>query len=166
MCGVGIPVPRGWGDVRNQTSGQGGGRKPGLMASGSRAGVTTCVCLSWASSRASGGPWPSSAGSATEPSASCCRPSTSPTCTACGKPCPWGAALSFGSVLFPGAQVCPGDRGARVPLSSDPVRLFRSNRNYCPKQNGLQGAGSARTKRPSCLCFKSRSLTSSSIIKA
>ncbi|XP_073873521.1 alkaline ceramidase 2 isoform X2 [Macaca fascicularis] len=46
--------------------------------------VTTCVCLSWASSRASGGPWPCSAGSVTELSASCCRPSTSPTCTACG----------------------------------------------------------------------------------
>lgn len=51
-----------------------------------RAGVTTCVCLSWVSSRASGGPWPCSAGSVTELSASCCHPSTSPTCTACGKP--------------------------------------------------------------------------------
>lgn len=50
------------------------------------AGVTTCVCLSWASFLASGGPWPSCAGSATGPSVSYCRPSTFPTCTACGKP--------------------------------------------------------------------------------
>lgn len=147
VCGVGIPVPRGWGDVRNQTSGQGGGRKPGLMASGSRAGVTTCVCLSWASSQASGGPWPSSAGSATEPSASCCRPSTSPTCTACGKPCPWGAALSFGSVLFPGAQVCPRDRGARVPPLLRPCQTFQKQQKLLSKAERAPGSWLSPNKK-------------------
>lgn len=43
-----------------------------------------CVCLSWASSLASGGLWLSSAGSATKPSVSCSPPFTSPTCTVCG----------------------------------------------------------------------------------
>lgn len=60
-------------------------RTDGELPSGSHAGVTTCVYLSWVSSRASGGPSPSSAGSVTEPSVSCCHLSTFRTCTVCGK---------------------------------------------------------------------------------
>lgn len=63
-----------------------------------------CVCLSWASSLASGGLWLSSAGSATEPSVSCCPPFTFPTCTACGTsssalPRTWAACASPTSTL-------------------------------------------------------------------
>lgn len=60
----------------------------------SLAGVTTYVFLSWASSPASGGPSPSSAGSLTGPSVSCCRPSTSPICTVCGEPRRWGQGVA------------------------------------------------------------------------
>lgn len=92
-------------------------RAHGEFLSGSCAGVTTCVSLSWASSRASGGPSPSSAGSVTEPSVSCCRPSTFPTCTVCGKALLVGSWLQDRGLHFPQAplslqraQVCPGDR--------------------------------------------------------
>lgn len=137
-------------------------RLDGELLSGSHAGVTTCVCLSWASSRASGGPSPFSAGSVTEPSVSCCRPSTFPTCTVCGKPLPMRSWLHYRALharlgCIPPAR-CPGNRAGPQCLSvlTETVRLFRSSRKYCQKQNGLQGAGSARTKRPNCLCFKSR----------
>lgn len=51
----------------------------------SLAGVTMSGYLSWASSLASGGLLPSSAGSATGRSVSCSLPFTSRTCTVCGK---------------------------------------------------------------------------------
>lgn len=142
VCGVGIPVPRGWGDVRKQTSGQGGGRKPGLMASGSRAGVTTCVCLSWASSPASGGPWPSSAGSVTEPSVSCCRPSTSPTCTACGKPC---TLLRLRS-----PSRCPGVPREQGSPSAPPLRhcqTFQKQQKLLSKAEWAPGSWLSQNKK-------------------
>lgn len=46
--------------------------------------MTTYACLSWASSPASGGLSPSSAGSVTELSVSCSHPFTSRTCIVCG----------------------------------------------------------------------------------
>lgn len=122
------------------------------------AGVTTCVSLSWASSRASGGPWRSSAGSVTEPSVSCCRPSTFPTCTACGKPGPPHGSAPAGRA-FP-CPVCVGVQGDRAQprgtsLLAEAVGPFRSNGKYCQMRRRLQGAGLARTKRPNCVCFGS-----------
>lgn len=60
------------------------------------AGVTISACLSWASSLASGGLSPSSAGSVTESSVSCCPLCTSRTCTACGELLPWGGGIDTG----------------------------------------------------------------------
>lgn len=50
---IGTLVPRGWGEVAGEV---GRTRTDGELLSDPHAGVTTCVCLSWASSRASGGP--------------------------------------------------------------------------------------------------------------
>lgn len=79
----------GWGGCEEpEKIGQQGGWQPRLRVTcflGPCAGATMCVSLNWASSLASGGPSRSSAGSVTEPSVSCCPPSTFPTCIACGK---------------------------------------------------------------------------------
>lgn len=117
-------MPSGWGDVRNRRrSGQWGGQKLGLTARCSLdpcAGVTTCVSLSWASSPACGGRSPSSAGSVTVPSVSCCHRSTSPTCTACGKAWLSGVGCGTGACTWHQALVsCRVHRCAQawVPLS-------------------------------------------------
>lgn len=94
------------------------------------AGVTMCVCLSWASSQASGGLWLSSAGSATEPSVSCCLPFTFPICTVCGKLLPWGAPVL-------GCCSCP-----EMLLSWGAPAL----RCSCPAELALTLASSLRSK--------------------
>lgn len=101
----------------------------GELLFGSHAGVTTCVCLSWASSRASGGPSPSSAGSVTEPSVSCCRPSTFPTCTVCGKPLPVGSWLHYRALHFRLGSILP----ARCP--SMPRGQSRAPVPFCPHRD-------------------------------
>ena len=99
---VGTPAPRGAREARGSreevASKVRGARTDTSCSLHPRAGVTTCVFLSWASSQASGGPSPSSAGSVTGPSVSCCHPSTFPTCTACGEPRSWWGGWSPGRV--------------------------------------------------------------------
>lgn len=97
------------------------------------------VCLSWASSRACGGPSPSSAGSVTGPSVSCYHPSTSPICTACG---------TSSSALLPIWVVCAS------PTSMPPQRSLSKGRSSSsgPVRNG---PSSASPMCPSCVPARS-----------
>lgn len=122
------------------------------------AGATTCVFLSWASSRASGGPWPSSAGSVTGPSVSCYLPSTSPTCTACGEPrFQRGAGGEAGSTLAISFILPEGRTGVHREQSRawvpPPPSIDRwsgiSEATPSLEWKRLQGAGLARTKKTS-----------------
>nr|KAF6314090.1 alkaline ceramidase 2 [Myotis myotis] len=102
-------------------------------------GVTTCVYLSWASSRASGGPWPSSAGSVTEPSVSCCRPSTSPTCTACGTsssawPPTW-AACALPTLMPPPRSLSKARSSSSGPARSGPSSASPTCPSCVPTRN-------------------------------
>ena len=133
---VGTLVPRGQGGLglgagevwggREVTSEFKGDQDGHELFSASLAGVTTCVFLSWASSPASGGPSPSSAGSLTGPSVSCCRPSTSPTCIVCGEPRRWGQGVArqglrcLSSLCSPAGRTSVHRRWSRAwgPLSS------------------------------------------------
>lgn len=106
-------------------------RTDGELPSGSRAGVTTCVYLSWVSSRASGGLSPSSAGSATEPSVSCCHLFTFPTCTVCGKPLLVGWWLQDGSALSAGLCSPRSVRQCAQGTEQGPLSSRRLRRSVC-----------------------------------
>lgn len=97
------------------------------------------ACLSWASSRACGGPSPSSAGSVTGPSVSCYPPSTSPTCTACG---------TSSSALLPIWVACVS------PTLTQPRRSLSKARSSSsgPVRNG---PSSASPMCPSCVPARS-----------
>ncbi|XP_025857245.1 alkaline ceramidase 2 isoform X2 [Vulpes vulpes] len=84
-------------------------------------GVTMCVSLNWASSLASGGPSRSSAGSVTEPSVSCCPPSTFPTCIACGTS---SSALlpTWAAYALPTLMLLPRSPSRAPSSSSGPAR--------------------------------------------
>ncbi|XP_077768238.1 alkaline ceramidase 2 isoform X1 [Canis aureus] len=83
--------------------------------------VTMCVSLNWASSLASGGPSRSSAGSVTEPSVSCCPPSTFPTCIACGTS---SSALlpTWAAYALPTLMLLPRSPSRAPSSSSGPAR--------------------------------------------
>lgn len=120
-------------------------RQPELTLPLRLAGVTISACLSWASSPASGGPSPSSAGSVTESSVSCYPLCTSRTCTACGELLPWGGGVDTGCprlLLLGWVHGCTvhgraQGRGAEPSILLSPVRHFRKKQSQvkCEKDS-------------------------------
>lgn len=134
--------------------------------------MTTCVYLSWVSSRASGGPSPSSAGSATEPSVSCCHLSTFPTCTVCGKPLLVGWRLQDGSALSAGLSSPHRVRRCAQGTEQGPLssrRLRRSVYSEATKSIVQSSMGSSEPALPEqrdlTFYFESWSLISAPLLK-
>ncbi|XP_027471037.1 alkaline ceramidase 2 isoform X6 [Zalophus californianus] len=121
--------------------------------------VTTCVSSSWASSPASGGPWRSSAGSVTEPSVSCFRPSTFPTCTACGT---FSSALlpTWAVYALPTSMLPPRSPSRALSSSSGPARNGPSSasptcRSCVPARNHRSRSRDGKAVAGFSACFPS-----------